>query len=311
MLEQLEQFLRGTKTSEKVAGLALRDAISVATGLEEPVADALSRGYHVVITGSAGGGKTHLVHAVMQGLLRRENPIQSRLWSEDTDAGLVRVIPDLTATAPSDRDMALSATDALAVLVAANEGTLSSLAVPPFDRVLPTLHAMQQGQVLDTPTQPVVVDLAGFNPFHGAFEQILGMPLLADLVGQLSCCAEKSSCPRAAAWLQLQVPAVRLRLNDLLAASQGPSEVLFRELWDYIGDIALGGDCQASPPTSVWFWRVLYGDSILASRLRDAVAPDARHPPNGGTALLRRLAKPRHGRRSRARVACTTAGRCG
>jgi hypothetical protein len=188
---------------------------------------------------------------------------------------MVSVVPDLTATDPSNRSTALATEGTRAVLLAANEGTLSELTDAPFGAILPVLHAMQQGQVLDLPAQPVVVDLAGFNPFNGAFEQMLALPLLRDLVAQLDCCPDKTTCPRLAAWKQLEAEPVRKRLSSLIAASQGPTEVLFRELWDYLGDVALGGDCRQTPATSVWFWRAFYGDSTIAARVRDVVSPDA------------------------------------
>lgn len=34
------------------------------------------------------------------------------------------------------------------------------------------------------------------------------------------------------------------------------------DLWDFIADLVVGGSCQEDPPTSQWFWRVLYGSSV-------------------------------------------------
>src|SRR5439155_14513784 len=77
-------------------------------------------------------------------------------------------------------------------------------------------------------------------------------------------------------WRLLSVPAVRQRVNDILQAvnTLGYSQtVLFRELWDFIADIALGGSCKCDPPTSAWFWRVFYGESSLSTRLRAITDP--------------------------------------
>jgi hypothetical protein len=54
----------------------------------------------------------------------------------------------------------------------------------------------------------------------------------------------------------------------------GPGEVTFRELWNFIADMFLGGSDQSMPPTSVWFWRLFYGDSTIANELRNVLRPE-------------------------------------
>ena len=79
---------------------------------------------------------------------------------------------------------------------------------------------------------------------------------------------------RRQAWTLLQDAAVRARVNELLKVVNLPGQpVLFRDLWDFIHDIAVQGSCTEDPPTSPWFWRVFHGDSSLSKRLREVIDP--------------------------------------
>ena len=275
MISEFETFLRGTHTSERIGSSELRKAISVDTGLEKPIADALAAGRDVVITGSAGGGKTQFVERVMELLANRPGAPVPFPPGETNGVPHVLVVRDLTAVHPDKRAETLGGQKGTtARLIAANEGTLGSVVQPPFDRVLDTLHEMQQGKSPSDDRLPVVVDLGGFNPFESAFADILGLPILTEVVNQLECCVSPITCPRRRAWKQLQSPEVRQNLAEVLAVSQGPREVLLRDVWDFVADLAIGGDCQQNPPTSTWFWRVFFGESEIAFRLLENIRPE-------------------------------------
>src|SRR5204863_1216862 len=49
--------------------------------------------------------------------------------------------------------------------------------------------------------------------------------------------------------------------------------VLFRDLWEFLADLAIGGSCQDDPPTSPWFWRVFFGTNSLSKRLQAIADP--------------------------------------
>ena len=53
------------------------------------------------------------------------------------------------------------------------------------------------------------------------------------------------------------------------------SHYSLRDIWDFVADIALGGDCAGDVPSSCWFWRVLYGNSAISVRLRRHADPAA------------------------------------
>lgn len=249
--------------------------VSVDTGLERPVTEALRAGRDVVITGSAGGGKTQLVERVVELLAGSEPRLATHSWDDEGNEPGIRVIRDLTAVPAAVRAAALLRTSSTtAMLVAANEGTLGRITSGDFVGVLDLLHQMQQGVNPTKAGQPVVVDLAGYDPFATALPDLLGLDLLRDVVNTGTCCADPTTCPRRMAWAQLASPVVRRRVSDVLASAKGPGEVIFRDLWDFIADIALGGDCRATPPTSTWFWRVFFGDSVLSRQLRESRPPD-------------------------------------
>jgi hypothetical protein len=274
VIKQLEEFLRGTHTSERLSP-ELRRAISVDTGLEKPIALALAAGRDVVVTGSAGGGKTQFVERVVELLAEETEAPKPLAPGESNGVPHVLVVRDLTAVPVDLRASTLKGqTGTAARLIAANEGTLGSVSQAPFDRVLETLHEMQQGQTPADGDRPVVVDLGGFNPFEAVFAEILGLPLLQDVVNNLPCCVSPITCPRRRAWKQLQSSEVRQRLAQVLAVSQGPREVLLRDIWDFVADLAMGGQCQETPPTSSWFWRAFYGDSEIARRLLARMPPE-------------------------------------
>jgi hypothetical protein len=196
VIKQFEEFLRGTHTSERLSA-ELRKAISVDTGLERPIAAALAAGRDVVVTGSAGGGKTQFVERVVEILGEGEENPMAIPAGEGEAAPHILVVRDLTAIPNDQRAATLTPQDAtVALFIAANEGTLGSVTQPPFHRVLDTLHEMQQGRAPTDTSLPVVVDLGGFNPFEAAFAEILGLPLLNEVVSELNCCVSPITCPR-------------------------------------------------------------------------------------------------------------------
>jgi hypothetical protein len=272
VIQQFRSFLRGTKTSERLREQPeLRAAISYPTGLERPVADALLAGRDVVVTGSAGGGKTQLVEQVASLLTIDVPEMPFSHWAVAEPPGPhIKYIPDLTAVPSGRRTRALTRSDRTrAVLIAANEGAIGR--VDGLARVLGVLHEMQSGRATQLSDAPVVVDLAGFDPFDGAIQWLLGLDLLSEVIATEPCCVDVAVCPRRMAWAQLQNEEVRQRVAGLLGLSVGPGEVRFRQLWDLIGDIALGGDCSSVPPTSPWYWRLFYGDSRLARRVAETI----------------------------------------
>lgn len=282
LLEEFRQFLGAGKVADE-SDPELRDEYSVPTGLEEPVASALERGRNVVVAGSAGSGKTHLIKALEESDIG-ELPdfVKWPEGEEPSDGEFIRVIRDVTAWAEEmGSDVFATEEDGCwATVIAANEGPLLDLAAGEdgeiFQAVVESLHRAQRGLREQKDSEiPVVVDMAGYDPIqNNVVARLLDLPLLHKLVEESDCCSTGGPCYRKLAWKQLQHSEVRDRVNALLrfAHMQGTS-LLFRQLWNFVGDLVLRGDCDTRAPTSAWFWRVFHGKSEVSRRLRSVTDP--------------------------------------
>jgi hypothetical protein len=283
ILSELRGFLGSVKNSESITR-DLRDRITVVTGLEVALASAIRENRNVIIAGSAGGGKTHLLGTFAEGSgtdLPRFVTWPSE--QEPADGPFVRVITDATAVPADSRQKMLEdrPQNCRAVAIAINEGPLLGLAHEfkgsAYDAAVDILHAAQRGiRLPPDASKPVVLDVGGYDPIeNNVIAQLLALPVLDELVQSQTCsCATPEVCYRRRAWALLRSEVVRKRTNDLLrVVNMLGQPVLFRELWDFIADIILGGTCLENPPTSPWFWRVFYGSSLLSKRLRAVADP--------------------------------------
>lgn len=280
-LPQFRDFLGAGKASEAITP-ELRSKISIPTGLEAALLTALQNRRDVLIAGSAGGGKTHLLSTLREtpgsGLpalvpWRKDQP-----GNEPTQVEFIRVVLDATPLDYDDRFRVLTDKPAncVAVAMAINEGPLLEQARnrpdSPFNKSIRFLHAAQSGiRMPYDATAPTVIDVGGYNPIeNGVVSQLLALPLLHELVNSLPCqCEDPRVCPRKLSWKLLKNEDVRKRVNDVLrVVNMLGQPVLFRELWDFVADLVLNGSCQDDVPTSAWFWRVFFGDSGLTRRLR-------------------------------------------
>lgn len=283
LIDEFRAFLGSVKTSEAVSP-ELRSQISVETGLEAALESALRAGRDVVIAGSAGGGKTH----VLETLRNAKRPGMPALvyWPSELApqrGPFVRVVADATALAPEMRQRMFAdrPSNCRAVAVAINEGPLLGLAhaLPgsPYAGAIGLLHSAQRGVIPPAdPALPVVLDVGGYDPIgNGVVARLLRLPLLGEIVQRAPCqCEDERICPRRLGWKLVSSEDVCQRVNEVLRVVnlQGQA-VLFRDLWEFIADLVVGGSCQDDPPTSPWFWRVFYGSSVLSKRLQSIADP--------------------------------------
>lgn len=267
LLDEFRQFLLSTKLAEGVSP-ALAESISVRTGLEDVLKGALEAGRRVLVVGEAGGGKTHLLRRATAGVAAL------RVWPAAVGPGEVRLVPDLTAVPVAAR-AALFETATAGVAVAANEGPLLELArrerESPYAHGMTLLRQMQSGlPPSPDPTAPVVIDVGGLDLLTLRVPTtLLRLEVVTNLVAACACGLEQDNCARQMAWRQLGVPAVRQRLDEVLSLlSLRGDSVPFREIWDFVADLVLGGECAGDVPTSPWFWRVLNGPSTMSERLK-------------------------------------------
>jgi len=142
----------------------LRRELSIATGLEKVIAAALEANKSIVIAGTAGSGKTHLIR--MAGSLKKHH-----------------VVPDLAALPQTEWSRLFSVKSS--VVVAGNEGAFLTGVrknLPGFSSVIDALHALQTGKDF-VGKGPVVIDAAGYDPAgNHAIEKILQLPILMKYV---------------------------------------------------------------------------------------------------------------------------------
>lgn len=245
LLDELDDFLRSSATNVEWMPDRLRDELNVSTGLESVVRAALRQGNSVVIAGTAGSGKTHLLRSVS---------ISSTKY---------RVVPDLAAEAEKEWKSLFHRPSK--VVVAGNEGAFlqgSQKEFEGFDEVVESLHAIQDGKTVSLKGGITVIDAAGFNPAgNRTIAKMLRLKLLRSFVEQ------RRSEMASLAWEMLQDETVARRLAAVVEDASAASEsegFTFRQLWQFIADLA--GRPENDGP---WFDRLMDGGSEVALRVRE------------------------------------------
>jgi hypothetical protein len=295
LIEQALKFLRGSKTSEALS-VELRRVLYAPVlsanqvRLDQTLVDALRMGRDVFVAGTAGGGKTMLVDQIIEQMISTNKKIlivDDDDTSSDTRADLV-VVRDLTAVGPEAFLRFFQSKNRPPFLIAANEGALMDQALGGLlDSVINDLHAMQNGLGI-TSDGPVVVDMAAIDPLGDALASLLANELLHEACRAAAISQDESpDGPRISALMQLKDPDRARAVARLVQLALGPGEVTFREVWNFIADLFLGGSDEDSPPTSVWFWRIFFGDSSLSARLREILRPEHLSLPDFSFSLFR------------------------
>jgi energy-coupling factor transporter ATP-binding protein EcfA2 len=276
LLEALGRFLRGTKTSEYMPP-SLGNSLHVSTGLEEAILSELAAGRHVVLAGSAGSGKTHLLNRL------RSQIGDTSAGRNDNDSGqYVKFIQDATELMDGGEEEAgllelfASAKQQVSLVVAINQGVLLALARAGGDKwssVRDILHAAQKGRISETrPDMPLVVDVEGLSPANsGSVSKLLQHPLFNEFVNlrQCGCYAE---CYRAEAWALLSSPTVLSRMDKLVEIAESNFGVIqWRDIWQFAQDLLIGGECSSEIPTSPWFYQAFHGQSRVSQAIRETI----------------------------------------
>jgi len=279
VIDEFEEFLHSTKTADQLSEGLLAE-ISHPSGLEAPTLAALAAGRDVLVAGSAGSGKTHLLRQISR--MAEATGLRLRWPNEDAATGTyVEVIPDVTEVPATRRGRILDrSANQSATIAAINEGPLLDLARAKkgaFASGLHLLHLAQRGVRGPHDTAaPVIVDAGSFDPVSAGIPQrILGSDLLAAAVDRVPCgCEDPAICPRRRAWKSLKSAVTIDRVGHILELLPDTQRIDFRAIWDFIEDVATGGDCLQDPPTSPWFWRLFFGHSSLSSKLREVASPE-------------------------------------
>jgi hypothetical protein len=289
--ESILTFLRGSKLGERCPDFLYipTNIDGVDWALEDALLRALAGGRDVVVAGSAGGGKTSLIDAMQRRAVDLGLDLRFRAGNStasDDSAGdmasSVMVLSDLTEIPSSDRqDLIQRLRGSGQLLMAANEGAISEAAFEaPLGSVLDHLHSMQNASHICDDTRPVVVDLAGISSLGDRLASILVHPMIRDAVAFFEDshgCGDAETCGRFDALATLDERMARA-VAKLAETALGPREVTFRQVWEFVEDILLGGRCDGIAPkdwySSAWFWRVFYGDSLISKEISARFAPE-------------------------------------
>ena len=235
----------------------LRRELSIETGLEKVIAAALEANKSIVIAGTAGSGKTHLIR--MAGSLKKHH-----------------VVSDLAALPPTEWSTLFSSKSS--VVVAGNEGAFLTGVrknLPGFSSVIDALHALQTGKDFSD-KGPVVIDAAGYDPAgNHAIEKILQLPILMKYV------EAKANPQMLAAWKMFTDETVCRRLALLVETASAQSEVdgfTFRQLWQFVSELLEGG----TGVSGLWFYRVFHGRTEVAKKISASFSPSSLALPHLG-----------------------------
>ena len=235
--------------------------------LEDSLVAAIMNGRNLVVTGSAGGGKTMLIEHII-GKVRQLKP----------DISLF-VVNDLTAITEDRRSyLRENISKYNQYIIAANEGILRLKEVRELlDGAWETLRLLQNGENSKNPEKCIVVDIAGFDPITSALAGILSDENIHAAVKlheeNCSLNSPNNACPRIEA-LNLLDFKMASEVVEIVKAVFGSSEVTYRELWNFVIDLFFGGECNSSIPTSAWFWRLFRGKNSISTKL------NIHHKPN-------------------------------
>jgi hypothetical protein len=145
---------------------------------------------------------------------------------------------------------------------------------------------LQTGNKPNDDSQPIVIDMASIDPLSNAIQTLLSNKILHQAVELFESQSGSKNSPRILALKQLRNNDVALAISQLITSTLGPGEVTFRELWNFIADLLLGGENDTTPPTSVWFWRLFKGETSISDLITKSLKPEFLALPNESFALF-------------------------
>lgn len=278
-LSEFDRFLRGTKLAESLSP-ELRDELHVPTAVEELVMKELLAGRNVVLAGSAGSGKTHLLRRLKalagDAVANTAGSTAALKWDFVEDA---TALMDGLQSEQRLLQFFHGSSRAARSVVAINHGVLLALARSDdgtWVAVRDALHAGQKGRPTEpNPDVPLVVDVEGLSPAKsGVVGTLLRHDLLQKYIDLRKCgCGE--DCPRVLAWTQLSNDEVVERLNELIEFSEAHfGTIRWGDIWQFIQDLLLSGTCNSDIPTSTWFYQVFFGSNRLSTAIRETINLD-------------------------------------
>lgn len=250
-MRELRELLEGGEVYADRISAEARRALHVPDPLEAPVAQALSSGRSVLLTGNAGDGKSHLAQTVLAGCDRPVVALtQQRPQAHALTAADVLFIRDASALTDEEVSAGVAAAQAVgaSLLVTVNEGPLESLAglEPWFTRARDAVRARAHGVLVADDERLLIVNLAGRQLAEAGFvEAALGR--LLPTVGPCRHCGTRRPCPRVvSAQLLAACEPAQERLAALFGMRAAAGRHLSaREIWTALIELFFGWVCPA------------------------------------------------------------------
>jgi hypothetical protein len=257
---------------------AVREALDVPDQLTDVVVQALSRREHVVLSGNAGDGKSHLAQNALDALPSRSclEVTATQPLPELIPPEAVVFVRDASALSDNEVSHAVNAArrTGAPLLITINEGPLNSLAAFEggefFREVRDVLHARAQGVLVGDPDGVLILSLSGRQLAKSDFVEG-ALAKFLPLVTPCRNCGTSRDCPRvvgARALRRSRRARVRVALLLNLLTNRG-HHLSAREIWLFLTDLFFGWTCTPEQDeverASGYFWmRVFEADNKLS-----------------------------------------------
>jgi hypothetical protein len=278
--ELADLFERGAVFADRWP-TAVRHRLDVPDPLTLAVRDALKSGRHVVITGAAGDGKSHLAMTVLDDLtpITMHEVVRGQSLPTNLPSGTVVFLRDVSALTDDDVLAAIgrATEDHLALLLTINEGPLNTLA--PQDstgflgRVREIIHRRSRGMPAPDPADAVIVNLSGRQLTRGDFVSGALLKILP-VVRPCHTCGRSRNCPRVRGAQQLKRSRIaQERIGRLLQMlTDRGRHLTAREIWAFLIDLFFGWTCISATneveQQAGYFWnRVFDGENAIAQAI--------------------------------------------
>lgn len=247
---EFRSFLKSSGTNVELLSDELREAITIDTPLASLLEEMLDLGKHVVLTGTAGSGKTHLLAAAMA----------TNRWN-------YKIVTDLADRPQAEWPQIF--TGEAPWLVAGNEGAFlagADAGIPHFKSIISALHALQSGHD-PAESQFTLMDVAGFDAGRARLvEKVVRLPIVEDYA------TDHLSPYPYEAWKLLDDAQILNRLGSLVERASAYSDdgaFTFRHVWKFVADMLLG------PPNETWITRAFSGTSEVSRAIQRSVDESA------------------------------------
>lgn len=279
-------FERGTVFADRWP-TAVRHRLDVPDPLAGTIRTALKIGRHVVITGAAGDGKSHLAMTVLDDLapIVIHEVVRGQPLPEGLPKGTIVFFRDVSALTDGDVLIGVQQATAhgLTLLLTVNEGPLNTLA--PQDQtgflrdIRDAIHRRSRGLEAPDPSNTVIVNLSGRQVTRGDFVSGAIQKILP-VVRPCRVCGKSKNCPRVRGAQQLRRSrTAQERIARLLQMlTDRGRHLTTREIWAFLIDLFFGWTCIVTSDEvdqqRGYFWnRVFDGDNAIAQAIREDFDP--------------------------------------